>query len=272
MSEFLLKVPKGARKNKKRIGRGSSSGTGCTAGKGNKGQNCRSGGGVRPGFEGGQMPLYRRIARRGFSNYPFKKKYLILNVDDLEKYKSGDTVSKETLLKMGIIAKSNLPIKLLARGEIKKKLIIELDKVSKQAQAKITKLGGEVKFVNAEKTEKKQAATRQKEKMKKQATKAETKVGKTIETHAETKVEIEKPEKPAPAPDVKKTEPPVEKQTTEKTVMLEEEKTEKPAPAPDVKKAEPPVEKQTTEKTILLEEEQEEKKLNKPKEAKETKE
>ncbi len=225
MSEFLLTVPKGARKNKKKIGRGSSSGTGCTAGKGNKGQNCRSGGGVRPGFEGGQMPLYRRIARRGFSNYPFKKEYLIFNLDDLGIFKSGDTVSKETLLKNGMITKRNLPIKLLGRGEIKKKLIIELDKVSKQAQDKITQQGGEVKVLSVETVKKKVARPSQKEKTKEPVKQAQAKV--------ENKASVaKKPEKQAPQPSPKK-EKAVENKATEKTILLEEEEqTEKKASKP----------------------------------------
>jgi large subunit ribosomal protein L15 len=151
MSEFLLVVPKGRRKNRKRVGRGAGSGTGSTAGKGSKGQNARSGGGVRPGFEGGQMPLFRRIARRGFSNARFKKEYTILNFDDLGIFKSGETVSKEALIKRGIIKKSALKIKLLGRGEINKKLNIELDKISKNAQVKIKNLGGEVKELEGKK-------------------------------------------------------------------------------------------------------------------------
>ena len=247
MSEFLLVVPKGARKNKKRIGRGSSSGTGCTAGKGNKGQNCRSGGGVRPGFEGGQMPLYRRIARRGFSNYPFKKEYLILNVDDLEKYKSGDTVSKKTLLEKGIIAKKNLPIKLLGRGEIKKKLIIELDKVSKQAKDKIVGQGGEVKILSTEKAEKKQAAASKKQPQKKQAApspkqqqkaqaasvqKEKQKQPETkAETIVETKAEVKKSEKPASEAVAKTVKPKQKQPAPEATILMEEEKPAKKFPS-----------------------------------------
>ena len=83
MEDLILKAPAGANRNRKRVGRGPGSGTGKTAGKGHKGQNARSGGGVRPGFEGGQMPLYRRIAARGFSNYPFKKVYKVINVSEI---------------------------------------------------------------------------------------------------------------------------------------------------------------------------------------------
>ncbi len=93
-----LRAPQGATRSRKRIGRGPSSGHGKTSGKGHKGQNARSGGGVRPGFEGGQMPLYRRIARRGFSNYPFKVEYIGINVSALEQsFGDGDTVTLESL-------------------------------------------------------------------------------------------------------------------------------------------------------------------------------
>ena len=94
MSDFVLSAPQGANKNTKRVGRGTGSGLGSTAGRGNKGQQSRSGGKVYVGFEGGQMPLYRRIAQRGFSNYPFKKEYAIFNLKDLEaKYADGETVN-----------------------------------------------------------------------------------------------------------------------------------------------------------------------------------
>src|SRR5574344_958288 len=104
MSDFVLSAPQGANKKKRIVGRGSSSGRGTTAGKGNKGQQSRSGGKTYVGFEGGQMPLYRRIAHRGFSNYPFKKEYSVVNVCDLEaKYASGETDDKTTLIGKGLI-------------------------------------------------------------------------------------------------------------------------------------------------------------------------
>ena len=103
MADFILSAPKGANKKKRIVGRGSSSGRGTTAGKGNKGQQSRSGGKTYVGFEGGQMPLYRRIAQRGFSNYPFKKEYVIVNVKLLEeKFDDGDTVNKEKLMAKGL--------------------------------------------------------------------------------------------------------------------------------------------------------------------------
>ncbi len=141
----LLRAPKNAVKKKKIVGRGQGSGSGTTSGRGTKGQNSRSGGGTRPGFEGGQMPLYRRIARRGFKNGRFKKEWLIVNIGDLkDKYKAGETVNRETLLEKKIIKKKNLPIKLLGNGEIDKKLNFDLDKVSAGAMAKLEKAGGTV--------------------------------------------------------------------------------------------------------------------------------
>ena len=150
MSDYnpILSAPKGANKNPKRVGRGSSSGLGSTAGKGNKGQQSRSGGKVYVGFEGGQMPLYRRIARKGFSNYPFKKEYVCINVDQLEaKFADGETVDKTSLIAKGFIsAKSSTLVKVLGNGDITKKLTADVDKVSESAKAKIEKAGGSVKI------------------------------------------------------------------------------------------------------------------------------
>ncbi|MBN1525289.1 MAG: 50S ribosomal protein L15 [Spirochaetales bacterium] len=155
MSEFSIRVPKGATKRKKRVGRGAASGTGCTAGRGNKGQNSRSGGGVRPGFEGGQMPLYRRIARRGFSNSIFKKQFVAVNIDDLAVFKDGSAITLESLAEKGLIKKSEKAVKILGRGECTKKYIVEIEKVSAQAKEKIEKAGGSVKvFESEEKPEK----------------------------------------------------------------------------------------------------------------------
>jgi len=149
MSEYnpVLSAPKGANKNPKRVGRGSSSGLGSTAGKGNKGQQSRSGGKVYVGFEGGQMPLYRRVAIRGFSNYPFKKEYVCINVDQLDaKFADGETVNKESLVAKGFIsAKVATLVKVLGNGNISKKLTVEVDKISASAKEKIEKAGGSVK-------------------------------------------------------------------------------------------------------------------------------
>ncbi len=146
MSDFVLSAPQGANKKKRIVGRGSSSGRGTTAGKGNKGQQSRSGGKTYVGFEGGQMPLYRRIAHRGFSNYPFKKEYSVVNVALLEeKYSDGETVNKETLLANGLISKAGALVKILGTGDLTKKLTVDVDKVSASAKAKIEKAGGSVK-------------------------------------------------------------------------------------------------------------------------------
>ncbi len=146
MSDFNLYAPKGANKKKRIVGRGSSSGRGTTAGRGNKGQQSRSGGKTYVGFEGGQMPLYRRIARRGFSNYPFKKEYLVLNLCDLElKFSDGETVNTATLSEKGMINKNAKPlVKILSNGDITKKLTVEVAKVSSSAKEKIEKAGGTV--------------------------------------------------------------------------------------------------------------------------------
>ena len=152
MADFVLSAPEGANKKRRIVGRGSSSGRGTTAGKGNKGQQSRSGGKTYVGFEGGQMPLYRRIAHRGFSNYPFKKEYSVVNVALLEeKFSDGDTVNKESLLEKGLVAKANALVKILGTGDLTKKLTVEVDKVSASAKTKIEKAGGSVKEAAEEK-------------------------------------------------------------------------------------------------------------------------
>ena len=153
MSDFLLHAPEGANKKPKRVGRGSSSGLGTTAGKGNKGQQSRSGSAVPyVGFEGGQMPLYRRIAHRGFSNYPFKKEYVCINLDQLEaKFNDGETVNKESLVAKGFVSKKaseKALVKILGNGDITKKLTVEVNKASASAKAKIEKAGGSVKLTD----------------------------------------------------------------------------------------------------------------------------
>lgn len=149
MSDFQLHAPQGANKKKVIVGRGQSSGLGTTAGRGNKGQNSRSGGKTYPGFEGGQMPLYRRLAQRGFDNSQFAQKYAVVNLFDLEShYADGETVDAESLMKKGLVKKV-LPVKLLGKGEITKKLSVKVDKVSANAKERIEKAGGSV--VEAEK-------------------------------------------------------------------------------------------------------------------------
>ena len=146
MTDFELHAPYGANRKPVRVGRGQGSGLGSTAGKGNKGQQSRSGGKVYVGFEGGQMPLYRRIAIRRFSNYPFKKVYAIFNLNDLEaKFADGETVNVESLKEKGMLSKkANLSVKVLGNGEITKKLTVSVEKISASAKEKIEKAGGKV--------------------------------------------------------------------------------------------------------------------------------
>lgn len=144
--QALINVPQNATKSRKRVGRGQGSGTGCTAGSGTKGQKARSGSKIRIGFEGGQMPLYRRLPRRGFSNYPFKQKPLTLSLGFIDsKYNKGETVSLETLKEKKIIRNSEKFVKILNNGDIEKKLIIaENVYVSASVKEKIVAKGGDV--------------------------------------------------------------------------------------------------------------------------------
>ena len=140
-----IQAPAGANKKKTIVGRGYAS-KGRTAGRGHDGQKSRSGGGVRPGFEGGQMPLYRRIARRGFSNYPFKKEYQVVSLSEISKnYSDGETVYLATLKEKKVVKGHDVLVKILANGEIDKKVIVEGLKVSGSAVEKITAAGGEIK-------------------------------------------------------------------------------------------------------------------------------
>jgi large subunit ribosomal protein L15 len=144
MHDFDLHAPEGANKKKRIIGRGQGSGRGTTAGKGNKGQKARSGGKTYVGFEGGQMPLYRRLAQRGFSNYPFRKEVQIVNLGEIEKrYETSETVNLESLVKKGLI-KETIPVKVLGNGEITKGLTFKVSAVSAAAKEKIEKAGGSV--------------------------------------------------------------------------------------------------------------------------------
>lgn len=139
-----INAPYGANKKKTIVGRGASS-KGRTCGRGMNGQKSRSGGSVRPGFEGGQMPLYRRVARRGFSNYPFKKEYVAVSLDVInETYNEGETVNYESLRDFCIV-KGSAEAKILANGEITKKVIVDGVKVSAAAAEKIKAAGGEIK-------------------------------------------------------------------------------------------------------------------------------
>lgn len=142
-----LKYNEGSKKDIKRLGRGSSSGTGKTSGRGENGQKKRSGGGVRVGFEGGQLPLYRRLPKRGFSNAMFKKTYAVINVADLDKFEEGTEVTPELLIEMGIIKKVLSGIKVLGNGKLNKKLTVKADKFSKIAIEKIEKAGGKAEVI-----------------------------------------------------------------------------------------------------------------------------
>jgi len=140
-----IKAPYGANTKKTIVGRGASS-KGRASGRGHDGQNSRSGGGVRVGFEGGQMPLYRRVARRGFSNYPFKKEYQVVSLTAInEKFEDGSVVNIDSLKAVGLVKGHNVLAKVLANGEITKKVTIEGLKVSASAVEKITAAGGEIK-------------------------------------------------------------------------------------------------------------------------------
>jgi large subunit ribosomal protein L15 len=138
-----LAPPPASRKQRKRLGRGVGSGTGKTAGRGTKGYNSRSGGGVRPGFEGGQMPLHRRLPKRGFTNI-FKKRISVINIFDLSRFENGSIVDEALLVKAGLVKGRRDGVKLLSQGEINKQLTIRLDKLSKAAVEKILAAGGKI--------------------------------------------------------------------------------------------------------------------------------
>ncbi len=140
-----LRPPKGAVKKKKRLGRGSGSGHGKTSGRGDKGQKARSGGTKGKGFEGGQMPLIRRIPKRGFSN-PFKTIYDIVNLNQLNKFEEGEEVTVEKMKERRLIS-GNYPVKILGKGDLEKKLIVFANKFSKSAEEKIKQKGGEVRLI-----------------------------------------------------------------------------------------------------------------------------
>lgn len=147
---MMIRVPQGATKSKKRVGRGSSSGVGKTSGRGHKGQNARSGGKVRPGFEGGQMPLYRRIARRGFSNYRFKVEAIPVNLDVLSSaFEKGGEITLDVLKDRGIVSRNAEYVKVLGRGECTAKFVVKGLAVSAGARAKIEAAGGSVEDADA---------------------------------------------------------------------------------------------------------------------------
>lgn len=141
-----LKPAAGSKRSAKRVGRGNGSGLGKTAGKGHKGQNARSGGGVRPGFEGGQMPLYRRLPKRGFTNI-FAKDYVEVNVSRLNIFEDGTEITPEVLKANGVISKVKDGVKVLGNGELERKLVVKATKFTKGAIEKIESMGGKVEVI-----------------------------------------------------------------------------------------------------------------------------
>ena len=141
-----LSPAKGSRSARKRLGRGVGSGTGKTAGRGSKGLNSRSGGGVRPGFEGGQMPIHRRLPKRGFTNI-FKKNFAEINIRDLSRFESGGLVDKAALIREGLVKGRYDGIVLLGKGEISIPLTIKVNRISKGAREKIEGAGGTVEVI-----------------------------------------------------------------------------------------------------------------------------
>lgn len=147
MKLHTLAPNEGATKERKRLGRGVGSGTGKTSGKGHKGQNARSGGGVRPGFEGGQLPLFRRLPKRGFNNYEFRTEYAVVNVGDLNDFKDGSVIELKNLKESGLVKKEKDGIKILGSGELTKKLTVKANKFSSTAKEKIENAGGKIEVI-----------------------------------------------------------------------------------------------------------------------------
>ncbi len=137
----------GAKKKRKIVGRGVGSGLGKTSGRGEKGQKARSGYSHKPGFEGGQLPLYRRLPKRGFSNAMFKVEYAVINLDDLNKFENDAVVTPEILKEMGLVKKSLDGIKVLGSGKLEKKLVVKAHKFSSTAKEQIEKLGGKAEVI-----------------------------------------------------------------------------------------------------------------------------
>ena len=147
MQQHELRPPKGAKKNRRRVGRGDSSGFGSYSGRGMKGQNSRTGGGVRPSFEGGQLPLSKKLPKiRGFTNI-FRKRYSVVNVDRLAVFPSESEVTPETLNEAGILRSLNNPVKILGRGELNVPLVVSAHKFSASARQQIEAAGGSVREI-----------------------------------------------------------------------------------------------------------------------------
>lgn len=147
MKLHTLSPAPGSKKAPKRKGRGTGSGLGKIAGRGQDGQKSRSGGGVRPGFEGGQMPLARRLPKRGFSNARFKKTYAIVNVGELNAFDANTVITPELLMEYGFVRKLNDGLKILGNGEVEKAFTIKAHKISKSAEEKILAGGGKVEVI-----------------------------------------------------------------------------------------------------------------------------
>jgi large subunit ribosomal protein L15 len=152
-----LRPRPGSRHRTKRLGCGESSGHGKTSGKGSKGQKARSGGSIRLGFEGGQMPLIRRLPKRGFNNAAFHKRYAVVNVSDLNAFKAGTVVNEQLLRESNLVRGHFVGIKILGEGELKHDLEVQADKISATAREKIEKAGGTVTLREARRVEKSQA-------------------------------------------------------------------------------------------------------------------
>ncbi|HHN64146.1 MAG TPA: 50S ribosomal protein L15 [Nitrospirae bacterium] len=142
-----LRPAEGSKKKKKRVGRGPGSGHGKTSCRGHKGQKARSGGGVSPGFEGGQMPLHRRLPKRGFRNAPFRKVYTIVNIKTLERLKDVDVITPELLLEKGVIKGIKDGLKVLGDGELSRAITIRANAFSETARKKIEQAGGKVEVI-----------------------------------------------------------------------------------------------------------------------------
>jgi large subunit ribosomal protein L15 len=150
MKHNLLSPPPGTKKARKRVGRGTGSGHGKTSCRGSKGQNSRSGGGVRPGFEGGQMPLARRLPKRGFYN-PFRVEYQAVNVSQLEAFDAGSEIDPALLLSRKLVRKASMPVKILGKGDITRAVTVKAHAVSAAAKEKIEKAGGRIELIAAPK-------------------------------------------------------------------------------------------------------------------------
>ena len=139
--------PAAKKVKRNRVGRGMASGNGKTSGRGHKGQKARSGGGVRPGFEGGQLPLFRRLPKRGFNNYEFRTEYAVVNVGDLNDFKDGSVIELKNLKESGLVKKEKDGIKILGSGELTKKLTVKANKFSSTAKEKIENAGGKIEVI-----------------------------------------------------------------------------------------------------------------------------